>query len=248
MRNEDKDTFIALWHKYFKGAELPLTFYYTDEEGRAERVKPGAGSRCIIAALAKVRKGNSLCFDANAVGCFGGRRYMGFTQTIVPGFEYFLSCGIPGQMEGERYKKSPALVKDYLNYVPAFQAPGRFIVFKRWDMLDAADSPEVAVFFASPDVLSGLFTLANYDEPGPDGVFCPFGSGCASIVYYPYMERTSASPRCVLGMFDVSARPFVPENVLTFAMPMAKLNRMIENAAESFLVTRSWNAVKRRIE
>jgi uncharacterized protein (DUF169 family) len=247
MQKEDIDKFVTLWSKYFGHAELPVTFYYTDEEGHAEQVKPGTGPRCIIGALAKVRKGNSLCFNADSIGCSGGKRYLGFTQTIMPDFEYFLSCGIPGRLEGERYKKSPDLVNESMKYFPQFQAPGRMIVFKRWDRLEESDSPEVAVFFASPDVLSGLFTLANFDEGEPNGVVTPFGSGCSTIVYYPYMERASVRPRCVIGMFDVSARPFVPGNVLTFAVPMAKLSKMVANIEESFLTTGSWAVVKRRM-
>ena len=247
MRKEDIDNFKNLWNEYFDGAELPVTFYYTDEEGRAEKVKPGTGFRCIIGALAKVRKGRSLCFDAASVACPGGKRYLGFTQAIMPDFEYFLSCGIPGQLEGERYKKSPGLVNGYMKCLPQFEAPGRMIVFKRWDSLEETDSPEVAIFFATPDVLSGLFTLANFDEAEPNGVFSPFGSGCASIVYYPYMERSSPRPRGVIGMFDVSARPYVPANVLTLAVPVAKLEKMIANMEESFLTTGSWAMVKKRI-
>jgi hypothetical protein len=48
-------------------------------------------------------------------------------------------------------------------------------------------------------------------------------------------------------MFDVSARPHVPPDVLTFAVPMAKLVRMIGNAEESFLITESWRKVQNRI-
>lgn len=33
---------------------------------------------------------------------------------IRPDFEYFLSCGIPGKMEGEPDKKSPELVKEIM--------------------------------------------------------------------------------------------------------------------------------------
>ena len=50
-------------------------------------------------------------------------RYLGFTDTIMDGFEYFLSCGIPGKLEGERYKKSPELVKKYLESMPPRPAP-----------------------------------------------------------------------------------------------------------------------------
>ena len=73
MRKEDIAAFAALWKKYFNGAELPVTFYYTDEEDRAEQVKPGTGPRCIIGALAKVRKGRPLSFNADSVLCPGGK-------------------------------------------------------------------------------------------------------------------------------------------------------------------------------
>jgi uncharacterized protein (DUF169 family) len=248
MNMNDKEKFIALWKKYFGNAELPISFYYTGEDGRAELVKPGSVSRCIIGALAKVRKGKSLCFNTDSIGCFGGRRYLGFTETVMPNFEYFLSCGIPGKLTGERYKKSPELVNQSMQYSSKFKAPDRFIIFKRWDRLEKSDNPEVVIFFASPDVLSGLFTLANFDEAEPNGVFAPFGSGCSTIVYYPYIEKSSVHPRCVMGMFDISARPFVPKNVLTFAAPMNKLMTMVQNIEDSFLTTDSWIKIKQRLE
>ena len=114
----------------------------------------------------------------------------------------------------------PELVRALLEHQPPFEAPGRYIVFKRWDKLDAADDPAVVVFFAPPDVLSGLFTLANFDETRSQAVVAPFSSGCASIVYHPYHELQSQTPKAVLGMFDVSARPCVPSEVLTFAVPV----------------------------
>jgi uncharacterized protein (DUF169 family) len=247
MKMEINEEFAELWKKFFNGAELPIAFYYTDEGGRAPVVKPPSGHRCLIADLSRVRRGDSLCFEADSIGCGGGKRYLGFVQEIRPDFEYFLSCGIPGKLEGERYKKSPALVKEALEEVPEFKAPARFVVFKRWDRFDHLEDPEVMVFFARPDVLSGLFTLANFDEAEPNGVFVPFAAGCASIVQYPYLERDSARPRCVLGMFDVSARPWVPEDVLTFSVPMNKFIRMVGNMEESFLITPSWGKVNKRI-
>jgi hypothetical protein len=128
------------------------------------------------------------------------------------------------------------------------KAPGRFIVFKRWDKLEKTDSPEVVICFARPDVLSGLFTLASFDEAGQDMVIAPFGSGCSSIVHDPYLEVKSPNPRGVIGMFDVSARPYVPADMLTFAAPMSKFTRMIDNMEESFLITPSWAKVQKRIK
>ncbi len=242
-----KAKFIGLWKKYFNGADLPIVFYYTDVRGQAEIMKPTSDHRCVICDLSKVRKGDSLCFTADSVGCGGGKRYMGFAREIMSNFEYFLSCGIPGKLEGERYKKSPELVKEAMKKLPDFKAPAEFIVFKRWDMLEESDDPEVVIFFAQPDLLSGLFTLANFDEVDPNGVFAPFAAGCGSIVQYPHLEKDSDRPRCVLGMFDVSARPCMPENVLTFSVPMNKFVRMIENMEESFLITPSWSKVNKRI-
>ena len=48
-------------------------------------------------------------------------------------------------------------------------------------------------------------------------------------------------------MFDVSARPFVAAGVLTFAAPIARFARMVDEMEESFLVTGSWAKVQRRI-
>ena len=243
-----KEKFLKLWKKYFNDSELPMTFYYTDEAGQGEDVEPGSGPRCFIGSLIKVRHGESLSFQKESIGCAGGRRYLGFAEGLRPNFEYFLSCGIPGEMEGERYKKSPELVKETMKSWPAFRAPGRYIVFKRWDRLEAADHPEVVIFFAEPDVLSGLFTLSSFDEAGQNMVAAPFGSGCSTIVQYPYLEINVPNPRAVIGMFDVSARPFVPKNTLSFAAPMDKFAGMIDNMEESFLITPSWAKVQKRMK
>ena len=166
----------------------------------------------------------------------------------MPEFEYFLSCGIQGRMEGERYKKTPEIVSALMDRLPRFQAPARYIHFKRWDQLDASDQPEVVIFFAHPDLLSGLFTLAGFEEEHPDAVMAPFAAGCGSIVLYPYLERRNNRQRAVLGMFDVSARPFVDRNELSFAIPMEKFERMIRDMDESFLITPSWAKVRSRME
>jgi uncharacterized protein (DUF169 family) len=247
MDLELKEKFIDLWKTYFNGSELPIAFYYADQEGSAELVGPPSGHQCLIGVLSRVRKGAPLCFDVNSMGCGGAKRYLGFGEETMPDFEYFLSCGIPGKVEGERYKKSPEMVKEIMKRMPEFKAPARYIVFKRWDRLENSDNPEVVIFFGHADVISGLFTLANFDEIEPDGVIAPFSAGCASIVYYPYLERESECPRGVLGMFDVSARPSVPKDTLTFSLPIHKFERMIEHMDESFLITQSWEKVRKRI-
>jgi uncharacterized protein (DUF169 family) len=242
-----KTTFLALWEKYFPQVELPVAFYYTDEETAGRRVSADSSNRCLVANLIRVRKGEALRFDGDSVGCPGGKRYLGFSDTIRPGFEYFLSCGIPGKMAGERYKKSPELVREVMARTPAFKAPARFIVFKRWDLLEEPDDPDAVIFFARADVLSGLFTLASFDEAETSGVIAPFSAGCGSVVEYPYLEKASKAPRCVIGMFDPSARPYVEPDRLSFAAPMEKFVRMVWNMDESFLATPTWSKIRDRI-
>jgi len=248
MDSNLKEKCIRFCADYLGGAELPLACYYTDDPGQVKVVERPSGHRCIFADLSQARRGTSVCFDSGSFGCFGGRRYLGFGQELAPNFEYFLSCGIPGKLEGERYKKTPELVKEIMAKVPNYEAPGKFIVFKRWDMLEASDEPDVVVFFARPDVLSGLFTLANFDVGDLNGVYSPFSAGCGSIVQYPYLEKESDVPKAVLGMFDVSARPYIPDDVLSFSMPMAKFATMLNNIEESFLITASWEKVQTRIK
>ncbi len=242
-----KEKFIGLWSKYFGAAELPIIFYYSDQDGLAEQVPPASGHRCIIGELAKVRQGVSLCYHAEAIACGGAKRYLGFTHVLRPDFEYFLSCGIPGKMEGERYIRTPEMVKAIMSRFAPLPITGKHIIFKRWDKIDRDDHPEVVVFFATPDVLSGLFTLAHYGRTEPDAVIVPFGAGCASVVYHPLREKDTPRPRAVIGMFDVSARPCVPADTLTFAVPMNQFVIMMNDMDESFLITDAWAKVRQRL-
>jgi len=242
-----QDRFMSLWTKHFAGAELPICLYYSDDRSYEQLLRPVQGRMCLIGQLATVFRGEDIAFVGETIGCPGGRRYLGFSQTLMPNFEYFLSCGIPGQMKGERYKKTPEIVRDFMENAPKMTAPANYAVFKRWDRLAAEDLPEVVIFFSPPDVLSGLFTLSGFDEEDRDSVIAPFGAGCATIAQYPWLEGKSSKQRAVLGMFDVSARPFVSESVLSFAAPMAKFARMVDNMEESFLSTDSWAKVKGRI-
>ena len=186
-----KQQFMTQWDKYFPGAELPIAFYYTNDDKWGKQTDKGSGVQCVIENIGRVRDGKVLVLDLESTKCGGGKRFLGFSQELGPDFEFFLSTGIPGKMEGEHYKKSPALAKEHFSRLPVFEAPGKYLVLKRWDQLEAEDDPAGVIFFARPDVLSGLFSLANFDEPGANGVFAPSGAGCSTIVYYPCVEAKS---------------------------------------------------------
>jgi uncharacterized protein (DUF169 family) len=241
------ESFFPRWEKYFPGAALPIGYYYSDRIIEKDKKDTVNTDRCLIGNLNRVQEGHSFVYDAHSPGCSGGKRYSGFSRNLRPNFEYFLSCGIPGKLEGERYKKSPQLVETYLKIHPPFEAPGKYLVFKRLDKFTAGERPIAVIFFATPDVLAGLFALANYDRADPHGVICPMGSGCASVINYPLEEARAENPGCVLGMFDVSARPCISKEKLTFTIPIQRFEQIVQYMDESFLITKSWDQVRQRI-
>lgn len=228
-------------------AESPLGVYYTHE--KPEGITPKEGIQgCMIGLLQNARKkGKTVYFDKTHFGCPGGAYYMGFRETPMPNIEYFLSCGISGEMEGERYIKTPERAREYFARMIPRRAPATYCVFKPIEEFQGGMEPEVVVFFASPDILSGLFTLTNYALERTDAVFAPFGSGCGVILTFPLKEAVRDQPRAVLGMFDVSARPMVEKDILTLAMPHSVFLNLLENVSGSFLETESWKKVLRRI-
>ncbi len=238
------------WEKFKESIgliESPLGVYYTNE--KPDGVSPKEGiSGCMIGLLQRARKkGDTVFFDKNHFGCPGGGYYMGFLETPRPNIEYFLSCGIPGEMEGERYIKTPELAREYFKKMRPRPAPAEYCVFKPIPQFQDENPPEVIIFFGTPDVLSGLFTLTNYALERTDGVFSPFGSGCSTLLTYPLKEAESPEPRAILGMFDVSARPMVEKEVLTLSMPYSVFLKLLENVSGSFLETESWKKVYKRI-
>jgi uncharacterized protein (DUF169 family) len=227
--------------------ESPFGIYYTND--KPEGVTPKEGiSGCMMGLLQNARKkGATVYFDKSHFGCPGGAYYMGFFESPRPNIEYFLSCGIPGEMEGERYIKTPERAREYFTRMIPRRAPATYCVFKPIDQFQKSTEPEVVVFFAPPDILSGLFTLTNYALERTDAVSSPFGSGCGTILTYPLKEAGKEQPHAILGMFDVSARPMVEKDVLTLAMPFSVFQKLLENVSGSFLETESWKKVLGRI-
>jgi hypothetical protein len=226
--------------------EYPLLFAWTDDLPDGA-VLPAEGTRpCLFALLAGTRRdGRPVALSRSRHGCGGAGYYLGFLDAPRDGIEHFLSCGIPGRMEGERYKKSPELARAYVAKAPPPRAAGRYGLFTRADRPPHNGNPQVAIVFASPDALAGLHFLANFDRED-EAVAAPFSSGCGGIVTLPLLEAAGPSPRAVIGLFDPSARPYVDEKILTFAVPYRMFLRMAANAPESFLTTKTWQAVKRR--
>lgn len=242
-----KSDFISRWKKYFPGAPMPIALFYSDELHNTQPAKKNASHQCMIADITQVFNGKSFAFNAANIGCGGGLRYCGFADSLRPDFEYFLSYGIEGKMEGERYKKDPETVLELMKNAPKLKTPATWLIAKPFEKLEANDNPEIVLFYATPDVLAGLFTLANFDRSDLYGVKVPFSAGCGSIIQYPLLENRSDNPDCILGMFDSSARPYVPDGTLSFAIPMKRFEKLVGFMDESFLTTETWKVMKKRI-
>lgn len=149
--------------------------------------------------------------------------------------------------EVEHYKKSKEMVLDYVMSLNIHITEKPYLNFIRVDKLDNWDEAEALLFFATPDMLSGLCTWTFYDNNSPDAVTTQFGSGCAAIVSFAINENKKRGKRCFLGMLDPSARPLVPENELTFTVPMSRFKEMLETMNDSALYQKAFSILKKRI-
>ena len=180
-----------------------------------------------------------LTLTAESVQCGGGGLYTAF-RPMPERVPLFVS-------ETEHYKRTPEQVRDYVASLEIKPTDKPYLNFVSVDKLESWEGVEAVVFFATPDVLSGLCTWAFYDNDAENAVVTKFASGCAAVVAFATTENRKGGRSCFLGMFDPSARPLVPKNELTFAVPMSRFEEMLRTMPDSALYQRAFSVVKRRI-
>ncbi len=230
----------------------PVAVIFTDEKpDSAIQFKEGSWG-CAIAMFTASARGKIAVFDRKTTGCTGAVSGLCFGQAydqIPGGFEYFLSTGRgEGYPEGEAYKKSPELVRDFVEKLPTTDLPTEYVVFKPLSEVDPEkEKPALVSFYVNPDQLGALVVLANYRRPGFDNVMIPFGSACSTVCMFPYNESQTERPRAVVGVLDVSARPYIDPDLLAFTVPYEMFVEMEEDVPGSFLEKESWKKVRSRI-
>lgn len=228
--------FIIKFREAFgDAAPLPVSLAY----GITPAAEVKSIPKCFIGAVSKVRNGDSLTLCADNVLCGGGGLYTAF-RPMPERVPVFVS-------EIEHYKNTKEMVKDYVDSLAITITDKPYLNFVRIDKLNSWDDSEAMIFFATPDMLSGLCTWAFYDNNSPDAVTTQFASGCASIITFAVNENRNNGRRCFLGMLDPSARPLVPENELTFTIPMCRFKEMLTTMNDSALYQKAFSALKRRI-
>ena len=218
-------------------APLPLLFGYSDQP-IAETSKIGG---CFFKGLNEARNGVPVSLSADVIGCGGGKLYTGFSDMPerVPKFVSLT----------EKYKKTPEMVKDYIDSLQMQRAEKTYLNFIRADKAETFDNVEGILFYATPDMLSGLCGWAFFDNNESDAVVSLFGSGCSTVVSMTVVENARNGHRCFLGLFDPSVRPFVGRDELSFTIPFSRFVTMMDTMKECFLFdSHAWKKVKARME
>ena len=228
--------FIEKYRQAFgEKAPLPIAFGYSNTPTSEIRSIP----KCLVGSISNVRHGDSLTLSADNVICGGGGLYTAFTD-MPERVPVFVS-------EVEHYKKTKEMAVDYVCGLNIELTKKPYLNFIRIDNLKEWSDAEALLFFATPDILAGLSSWAFYDNNSADAVVTQFSSGCASIVTRAISENKSGGRSCFIGMLDPSARPLIPENELTFTIPMCRLMEMLDTMDDSSLYQKAFSALRRRI-
>ena len=233
----DRKQFISDYREVFgETAALPILFWHSDEPV----AEPKAMNGCFFPAFEQVRDGKAVSFDAETMKCGGGK----FSCGLAPMPEYvptFVS-------EKEHYKASPQLVRDFVAQLDIAVDGSKYLNFQRIDCVDDRVDYHGALFFATPDILSGLVSWACYDNASGDAVYTPWGSGCSTTIRAVINENKTQGKRCFIGLFDPSVRPRVRANELLFGIPKSRLEEMVAFMRDTCLFNGiAWLKVRERI-
>ena len=204
---------------------------------------------CVIGHIWRARKKNTAAvFDSSHFGCPGGAFFLGFmkpqTETII----HYVSTGAPGRMEGELYCDSPDVLRGIFDYIDPRACTGGFCVVKPLSRFETGEVPELVAFFARPETLCGLHQLAAFVTHDPEVVASPWGAACANLITWPRKYLSEGKPRAVLGGWDPSARKFFKSDELSLTVPYGMFTQMVDRFEESFLTTKTWSIVQKKIK
>ncbi len=230
------DKFIEMYKEAFGNYELPVAVWYS--ESPAGEILKSKG--CFMHNLKPARDGGVVSFDVDAIYCPGGKLYCGFIE--MPEF-------IPPYVSlKERYKDVPEQMIDFVKGLELIDMSGKYLNFASITQIDNFESAEGLVFFANPDVMSGLVSWVHFDHNRDDAVCVPFASGCSATVAQTITENRRNGYKTYLGMFDPSVRPQVEADIISLSVPMSRFKEMYHTFNESCLQgTHGWKNVRKRI-
>lgn len=147
----------------------------------------------------------------------------------------------------EKIKKTPEIAKAFYDGLPKQVIDTKYILLKPAEVTDAGIA-KLVVCLVNPDQLSALIHLFCYESSLTDNVYIPMSSGCTSIFKLPFAELKKESPRAVVGLADIWARPPFKADQFAFTVPFEDYIKMLENSKDCFFQVKTWDGVKKRLK
>ena len=227
--------------------QTPIT-REAEEKGEVDWQAVQKKFSCVLGNVWRARKKKTAAyFDQERFGCVGGAFYLGFMKPYLNMHPYFISTGIPGMFDGERYAASPEVARDFFEALDPLPAAKRYCVIKPISKFGEGETPELVAFFARPESLSGLFFLTTFITEDVDAVKSPFGPGCSGFITWPMKYLKEGKTCAVLGSLDPSSRKFLKADELSFTVPYSLYEQMLSRWGESFMTGGSWKTVRKKI-
>lgn len=256
----------------------PVAILWADQapEG-ALQFKPGRWGCVMSMMAAAAAKGRTAVFDRQSYGCWGGGVGLGFANQYevfpggLEGFYGFLADGNDksekgrqiGQgmaqagaaqlaedfLLGERYKQTAECTKAFVEALPIYDIPAKYVVAKPLESVDPErDQVKSVSFFVEPDALSALVILANYAQGDGENVAMPYAAACQVMGILAYRELERPRPRALVGMTDISARKnlraTLGKHIMSFTAPWPVFLEMEKHAEGSFLQRTTWSLLQ----
>lgn len=220
--------------------EIPLIGFYDSPviQPFEPLVQPGKkGHNCIFSFFEQWLEGRTLHLTKQNFGCGGAGHWI---------------CGIEGRSrEGyldflvntEGLKSSFELMDAWLDHTKPYQQEHSNILIGPLKP-DQYSFLKTITFFVNPDQLSALMIGAEYNRSPeePPAVIAPFGSGCMQMTA---LIGDLSKPSAIIGMTDIAARKFIPENLLAFGVTKAMFENLCKLDERSFLFKSFWKELKK---
>ena len=233
-------------------ADLPFVFWYSDNPISEDIDKING---CFFKSFDKLKEGEQISLSSERIGCMGGKFYTGFSEMHerIPNFVSLK----------EKYKKTPEMVIDFIQKMKVPSTDKIYLNISPVDKIDSFDNILGIIFFATPDVLSGLASWTFFDNNADDlelsnlirepliaKIYLNTSAfdRCSSIFTDTVVENSNNGRRTFLGLFDPSVRRYIEPDILSFAIPMSRFKEMYYTMRDSCLFdTPAWSKVRNRI-
>ncbi len=222
-----------------------------EESGKLDMQEVMKTFSCVMGNIWLARKKRGVAYiSSEEYGCPGGVYYCSMMKPHLRFIEHYVSTGFEGTpLHGERYMSNPDAMREFMLKVDPRKAPAKYCLFKPLSQFTDTEKPEFVIFFARPEILTGLFIQTVFTTGDMECVASPFGAGCTNIIGWPLYYQEKGVEKAVLGGMDPSARKFMKTDELTFTVPLSLYEKMLAALPESmFSHETDWKSVRKKVE